>query len=89
VRLDKFLQVARIVKRRSLAQELCDDGAVVINDHVAKAGRALKVGDALVIRTRHQVLHATVLAVPVGNVSKERAAELYRIERVEEVTESW
>jgi ribosomal 50S subunit-recycling heat shock protein len=89
VRLDKFLQVARIVKRRSLAQELCDDGAIAVNGHVAKAGRALKIGDMLVIRMRHQVLHATILAVPVGNVSKERAAELYRVERVEEVSESW
>jgi len=89
VRLDKFLQVARIVKRRSLAQELCEDGAVSVNGQVAKAGRTLKPGDTLVIRMRHQVLHATVLSVPVGNVSKERAAELYRVERVEEVTESW
>lgn len=89
MRLDKFLQVARIVKRRSLAQELCDDGAVAVNGQVAKAGRTLKPGDTLVIRMRHQVLHATILGVPVGNVSKERAAELYRVERVEEVSESW
>jgi len=89
MRLDKFLQVARIVKRRALAQELCDDGAIAVNGHVAKAGRTLKVGDTLVIRMRHQVLHTTVLGVPVGNVSKERAAELYRIDQVEEVRESW
>jgi ribosomal 50S subunit-recycling heat shock protein len=89
VRLDKFLQVARIVKRRALAQELCEDGAITVNGQVAKAGRALKVGDTLVIRTRHQVLHATVAEVPTGNVAKGRAAELYRVERVEEVGESW
>ena len=89
MRLDKFLQVARIVKRRALAQELCEDGAVAVNGQVAKAGRALKVGDRLIIRMRHQVIHATVVALPTGNISKERAAELYRVDQVEEVTESW
>jgi ribosomal 50S subunit-recycling heat shock protein len=89
MRLDKFLQVARIVKRRALAQELCEDGAIAVNGQVAKAGRTLKIGDALVIRMRHQVLHATVTELPTGNVPKERAATLYRVEGVEEVKETW
>lgn len=89
MRLDKFLQVARIVKRRALAQELCDDGAIAVNGQVAKAGRALRPGDALVIRMRHQVVHATVIELPAGNVSKGRAGELYRVERVEEVAGPW
>jgi ribosomal 50S subunit-recycling heat shock protein len=89
MRLDKFLQVARIVKRRALAQELCEDGAIAVNGQVAKAGRALKAGDTLVIRMRHQVLHATVTELPTGNVPKERAAMLYRVDGVEEVEQQW
>ena len=89
MRLDKFLQVSRIVKRRALAQELCEDGAISVNGQVAKAGRALRVGDTLVIRMRHQVLHATIAELPIGNVPKERAATLYRVDGVEEVKETW
>ncbi|MGD2062442.1 MAG: S4 domain-containing protein [Nitrospirota bacterium] len=89
MRLDKFLQVARIVKRRALAQELCEDGAVSVNGHIAKAGRALNVGDTVTIRMRHQVLHTTVTELPTGNVPKARATTLYRVDRVEEVEETW
>ncbi len=51
MRLDKFLQVSRLVKRRTIANTLCSKGAVSVNGHVAKAGKMLSVGD--VIRMPH------------------------------------
>ncbi len=89
MRLDKFLKVARIVKRRTLARELCDDEAVTVNGLVAKAGRAVHAGDRVAVRTRRQRLHLTILAVPERGVRKADAADLYRVERVEPVAEEW
>jgi len=83
MRLDKFLQVSRLVKRRTIANTLCNRGAVSINGHVAKAGKMLAVGD--IIRLPHSsgdedppVSEYEVLELPSGNVSRARAATLYR-----------
>ena len=83
MRLDKFLQVSRLVKRRTIANTLCSRGAISINGHVAKAGRMLAVGD--VIRLPHPsgveevpVPEYEVLELPSGNVSRAHAAMLYR-----------
>ncbi len=89
MRLDKFLKVARIVKRRTLARELCDDEAVMVNGVVAKAGRTVQVGDRVEVRTVRQHLQLTVLAVPDRGVRKAEAADLYQIDRVEPVAEEW
>jgi len=89
MRLDKFLKVARIVKRRTLARELCDDEAVEVNGNPAKAGRAVRAGDRISVHTRRQVLHLTILTIPEGGVRKAEAADLYRVERVEAVQEEW
>ena len=83
MRLDKFLQISRLVKRRTIANTLCSRGAVSVNGHVAKAGKTLAVGD--VIRLPHPSGAAEasepeyeVLELPAGNVSRARAATLYR-----------
>ncbi len=82
MRLDKFLQISRLVKRRTIANTLCSRGAVSVNGHVAKAGKALAVGD--VIRLPHPDDDEApdpeyeVLELPSGNVSRARAAGLYR-----------
>lgn len=89
MRLDKFLKVARIVKRRTLARELCDDEAVMVNGLAAKAGRAVQVGDRVEVRTVRQHLHFTVLAVPERGVTKADAADLYRVDEIEAVDEAW
>ena len=47
MRLDKFLQVSRLVKRRTVANTLCSKGAVSVNGHVAKAGKMLSIGDVI------------------------------------------
>lgn len=76
MRLDKFLQISRLVKRRTIANTLCNRGAVSVNGHVAKAGKMLAVGD--VIRLEPPESEYEVLELPSGNVSRARAATLYR-----------
>ena len=83
MRLDKFLQVSRLVKRRTIANTLCSRGAISVNGHVAKAGKMLAVGD--VIRLPHlsgaeevPAPEYEVLELPSGNVSRAHAAMLYR-----------
>ena len=82
MRLDKFLQISRLVKRRTIANTLCSRGAVSVNGHIAKAGKMLTVGD--VIRLPHPnggeapEPEYEVLELPSGNVSRARATALYR-----------
>ena len=84
MRLDKFLQISRLVKRRTIANTLCSKGAVSVNGHVAKAGKMLTIGD--IIRMPHSSgideeipePEYEVLDLPSGNVSRARAATLYR-----------
>ena len=47
MRLDKYLKVSRVIKRRTVAKEICDAGRIMVNGHVAKAGHELKIGDIL------------------------------------------
>lgn len=83
MRLDKFLQVSRLVKRRTIANTLCNRGAVSVNGHAAKAGKMLAVGDILRLPDPSGDVEAPdpeyeVLELPSGNVSRARAAALYR-----------
>ncbi len=79
MRLDVFLKTSRLVKRRSLAKEYCDEGLVLVGGLPAKPGRELKEGDRLTLDMPRRRLVAEVAAIPKGNVSKEQAALLYRI----------
>jgi len=91
MRLDKFLKVSRLVKRRPLAKTLCDQGRVEINGKAAKAGSEVKPGDQLRIRFGQHVLHVQVEAVR-ENVRKEEAGSLYTVlaqERIETPDDEW
>ena len=77
MRLDKFLQVSRLVKRRTIANTLCSRGAVSVNGHAAKAGKMLAVGDVIRFEEPPEPEYE-VLELPSGNVSRARAATLYR-----------
>lgn len=80
MRLDKFLQVSRIIKRRTVAATLCQYGRVQVNGQKAKAGKALVVGDILSIRVGEQQPSLyEVLKLPSGAVSKDKGAALYQI----------
>ena len=78
MRLDKYLKVSRIIKRRTVANEACDAGRVVVNGKVAKAGFEVKPGDIMEIGMGGKVLKAEILIV-AENTRKEDAAAMYKI----------
>lgn len=78
MRLDKFLKVSRIIKRRTVANEACDQGRVSLNGKVAKASVDVKTGDIIEIRFGEKLFKAEILNV-AEHVLKNEAAELYRV----------
>ena len=77
MRLDKYLKVSRLIKRRTVANEACDAGRVLINDRPAKASALVKEGDVLEIQFGSKAVRVEVLNVQ-ETVKKEEAQELYR-----------
>ncbi len=78
MRLDKFLKISRIIKRRTIANTACDQGRVTVNGKVAKASYDVKVGDVLELRFGEKTMRAEILKV-VEHVGKDGATELYQI----------
>lgn len=76
MRLDKFLKVSRLIKRRTVANEACDAGRVLVNDRPAKASAQVKAGDVLEIQFGSKSVRVEVLNVQ-ETVKKEEAQELY------------
>jgi ribosomal 50S subunit-recycling heat shock protein len=80
VRLDIFLKVSRLCPRRTLAQELCDAGFVLLNGRPAKSAHTVKAGDVLSIRRRDREIVARVLQAPENrNVPRRDADQLVEI----------
>lgn len=79
MRLDKFLKVSRLIKRRTVANEVCEKARVFVNSNPAKPAKQLKVGDVIEIEYSNHTLKAKVLVVPAGNVSVNDAPTLYEI----------
>lgn len=77
MRLDKYLKVSRLIKRRTVANEACDAGRALINDRPAKASAQVKEGDVLEIQFGSKAVRVEVLNVQ-ETVKKEEAQELYR-----------
>ena len=78
MRLDKYLKVSRIIKRRTVAKEACDGGRVSINGKPAKAGAEVKEGDVMEIRFGNRVGRYEITDVREV-VRKENAAEMYKV----------
>ncbi|NMA01121.1 MAG: RNA-binding S4 domain-containing protein [Clostridia bacterium] len=78
MRLDKFLKVSRLIKRRTVAKEVCDGGKVKINGTTAKAGSVVKVGDVIEITFGEKVIKAKILEV-ADNVPAAKAREMYEL----------
>lgn len=78
MRLDKFLKVSRIIKRRSVAKEVADKGRIRINGKLAKSSSTLKVGDVLQIQFGNKTLEVKVLALQ-DSTKKEDASKMYEI----------
>ncbi len=81
MRLDKYLKVSRLIKRRTVANEACDAERVSVNGKVARASYDVKVGDKISMRFGERTVTVEVLVV-ADNVGKDAAAAMYR-----EVTE--
>ena len=77
MRLDKYLKISRIIKRRTVANEACDAGRVSVNGKAAKAGYEVKVGDIVEIKFGDKLTKFEITAVK-ENPRKEEASELYR-----------
>ena len=86
MRLDKYLKVSRIIKRRTVAKEACDGGRVTIGGKVAKAGTEVKVGDVLEIRFGNRLGQYRITAIEEV-VRKENAASMYEV--LSEDSETW
>lgn len=78
MRLDKFLKVSRIIKRRSVANDACDSEHVTVNGKPGKPGLKIKVGDKLTVRYGANETTYEVTSIS-ESVRKEQAAEMYRI----------
>ena len=79
MRLDKFLKVSRLIKRRTVANTVTDMGRVLVNGNSAKPAKQLKVGDIIEIEYSNRTEKVEVLIIPTGNVSVQDANKLYKV----------
>lgn len=77
IRLDKYLKVSRLIRRRTVANEACDAGRVMVNGKTAKASLNVKAGDILEIQFGSRTVKAEILDVK-DTVKKDEAKELFR-----------
>ena len=78
MRLDKYLKISRIIKRRTVANEACDAGRVIINGRVAKASADVKIGDIIEVGFGNNLLKIKVLSV-AEVVRKDEASGMYEV----------
>lgn len=84
MRLDKFLKVSRIIKRRTLAKEISSEGRIEVNGRAAKASTALAVGDTLVIRFGRNIVTYEILELN-EKAKKEEAERMYKVLNEEKI----
>ena len=84
MRLDKYLKITRVLKRRTQAKELCDEGKIYIDGRVAKASSNVRIGQLITLNLKRRKIVFEVLSVPERNVRKNEADKLYKIIEVEE-----
>ncbi|MBP1537100.1 MAG: RNA-binding S4 domain-containing protein [Ruminococcus sp.] len=78
MRLDKYLKVSRIIKRRTVANEACDAGKILVGDKVARASYDVKIGDIITINMGQKPLKVRVLGVS-EHATKDTACENYEV----------
>lgn len=79
MRLDKFLKVSRLIKRRTVANEVSDMGRVFVNGNPVKPAKQVKAGDIITIEYANRKVAARVLKVPETNISVQEALSLYEL----------
>ncbi|WP_130858610.1 RNA-binding S4 domain-containing protein [Gracilibacillus phocaeensis] len=82
MRLDKFLKVSRLIKRRTLAKEIADQGRILVNGNTAKASTTIAVGDELQIQFGQKIVTLEINELKEA-VKKEEAAQLYTTKKEE------
>jgi len=79
VRLDVFLKIARLIKRRTIAREMCDKGKVLVNGHEAKPAKEVRPGDSIALKFASRIIDLEVIGMPAASAKKLLPEELYRI----------
>lgn len=77
MRLDKFLKVSRLIKRRTVANDVSDQGRIMVNGNIAKPSKQLKVNDIIEIEHFNKLVKVKIIKIPNGNVSVQEAPTLY------------
>jgi ribosomal 50S subunit-recycling heat shock protein len=83
MRLDIFLKLSRLIPRRTLAQAMCEAGAVTLNDSKAKSAREVRPSDKISVKQRGRITTVRVVEIPLKPPSKAQAATLYELLSVE------
>lgn len=78
MRLDKFLKVSRLIKRRTIAKEACEGGKVMLNNRIAKPGAEVNIGDILEIAYGDRRLSVEIVNID-GKANKDEAREMYKV----------
>jgi len=86
MRLDKFLQLTGLIKRRTLAKELCDAGRIKVNGKVAKPATEIRVGDLIEGEVGWERWEVRVLQIPKGSVPSNRRSEFVEVIRQERIS---
>ncbi|GGB12908.1 RNA-binding S4 domain-containing protein [Macrococcus hajekii] len=84
MRLDKYLKVSRLIKRRTLAKEVSDQGRITINGNVAKASSVVAVGDELVIRLGQRIITVEVTGLS-EHATKDNAKQMFEVKKEEKI----
>lgn len=79
MRLDQFLSMSRLLKRRTQAKLACDKGLIYVDGIKAKPGKEIKMGQKIIIDFTDRKIELEVLKLPLKNLRREEAKELYRI----------
>ena len=78
MRLDKYLKISRIIKRRTVANEACDAGRILVNDKAARASYDVKIGDIITVNLGNRPMTVKVISI-AEFTKKDEACELYEI----------
>ncbi|MCL6583303.1 MAG: RNA-binding S4 domain-containing protein [bacterium] len=79
MRLDLFLKLSRLIKRRTLAKEYCEHSLVEVNHQPAKAAKEVRIGDEITLKFRNRTVTVEVLDLPQKGIRAREAAKLYRV----------
>jgi ribosomal 50S subunit-recycling heat shock protein len=79
VRLDLFLKTSRLIKRRTIAREMCDSGRVFVNGHEAKPSKEVRQGDVITLKFSSRIIDLEIFGMPAASSRKTPPEELYRV----------